>query len=216
MLVIGYYTIDSPYVEEAQRWANSLIRTGHSFNLMAIDDKGDWDQNTAEKPGIISFILSSSHTSVLYVDVDAVFHANCDDYFNHLAALEYDFACHWLEGKRLLSGTLWFNNTRPAKELLSHWINRNFTKQVKGDYSGGGQRNLWEVISEQKTSGLRMHKLPGRYCYAFRRPECYPPDEPRIIEHTLASRENRGDNKGKTDPIRRQRIKEIDCGIGTW
>ena len=208
MLIIGYYTKDSPYVSEAQRFAKSCLNVGMPLYLQPIDDSGDWNMNTAFKPVFILETLTRLDCPLLYIDVDAVIHENCDEYFAGLQS-EYDFACHWLEGKRLLSGTLWFNNTEAAHKLLSAWLALNAWKRTRAnDFTGGGQRNLWEVLHENKVPELRSCNLPGRYCYAFRRPECYG-DEPRIIEHLLASRENRGPSKHKIDPVRQGRIAEL-------
>ena len=208
MLIVAYYTKDTPYVGEAERFAKSCVAAGMRLYLEPYDDRGDWNLNTNIKPFFIQKCLRIFHEPVLYIDVDAVIHQNCNHYFDALQ-IDYDFACFWLEGKRLLSGTLYFNYTEQARKLLSIWLALNAWKQTKeNDFSGGGQRNLWQVISDGTVSDLRSRRLPGRYCYAFRRPECYD-DEPRIIEHLLASRENRDNSKGNTDPTRQKRITEL-------
>lgn len=208
MLIVAYYTKDLSYPAETQRFAKSCIAAGMRLYLKSYDDCGSWNLNTAIKPVFISECLYIFREPILYIDVDAVVHQNCDKYFDGLQP-DYDFACHWLEDKRLLSGTLYFNYTAPAKKLLDAWLALNRWKRYKiDDITGGGQRNLWEVIDNHRSPELRLCRMPGRYCYAFRRSECYG-DEPRIIEHLLASRENRGNSKGKTDPTRQKRIAEL-------
>ena len=207
MITIGYYTRGTPYEAEAERFAKSCIMCGQPFFLRSMIDSDSWHLNTALKPNFILHCLREFKQPILYVDVDAVFHENCVEHFTDLEK-DFDFAVHWLKGERLLSGTLWFNKTQNAYDLLSAWIELNQAKKAIGDCTGGGQRNLWEVIDQNIVRDLRMHNLPGRYCYAFRRPECYE-GEPKIIEHLLASRENRDASKGKIDPTRQARIAEL-------
>lgn len=210
--LIAFYTDSGTYDKEARRFELSLHRAGvpqDQFYIEKYLDHGNWNRNTAIKPQFIRDYQKAEPTkSLLYIDVDAVIHQNPLAYF---AGLEpsYDFACYFSPEGRLLSGTLWFNHTEAAAELLETWIQRNLDKAAAGDWTGGGQRNLWETLTSQPWPQLRMHRLPGRYCWAFRRPEWYG-QEPRIIEHLLASRENRDESAGKVDPVRRTRIQEIE------
>ncbi len=159
---------------------------------------------------------------MLWVDADAIVWENCDRYFESLCE-GADFGAHWFQGpaggydftrndNRLLSGTLWFNDTPAAKALLSAWVDLNSTLSANGIREGGGQKNLWYLTTCMKD--LRIARLPGRYCYVFDKPEAYPDGEPRIIEHTLASRENRGDSKGKVNANRQARLRQIDEALG--
>ncbi len=219
MIVFAYYTADGAYPEEADRLESSLRRVGMKHIVRPIPATGDWNKAVWQKPFQIRSCLTGWNEPVLYIDVDAVVHANCSSYF---AALEpdYDFACHWFQGpakgqdqtrndNRLLSGTLWFNTTDRARRLLDIWCQTNRNKLAQGDETGGGQRNLWETYHTQFALGLRSHNLPGRYCYVFDKPWAYPKDEPKIIEHLIASRENRGESAGIVNEDRQQRIREI-------
>lgn len=210
MLVIAYYTADMAYRAEVERLRASLNHVGMSSRILAIPRCGDWDDAVAYKPIFVRGMRNKHSGPLLYIDVDAVVHKNCERYFDNLIG---DFGVHWFEGKRLLSGTMWFGDTDNARRLLDVWCARNEEKRARGDRTGGGQRNLWEVINEGMVPGLNMIRLPGRYCYVFRKPEAYPEGEPRIIEHLLASRENRGVSLGNVDPVRRERIAELDGAI---
>lgn len=215
LTVIGYYT--PGYANDAQRLRRSLNRVGMNHELVAVEERGDWYANTAYKP---VFIRQMSHTAIgpmLYVDVDAVFHEDCTHWFDKLNG-RYDFGCHYfpsMDGwtydaniKRLLSGTLWIGDNDKARQLLDNWCAMNELFRGRGLTEGGGQKNLWYLTTCMK--GLRIKELPGRYCYVFDKPWAYPDDHP-VIEHTIASRDNRGPQSGgPLSDARHRRIAEID------
>ena len=152
---------------------------------------------------------------MLYVDVDAVVHENCTEYYEQIDA---DFAAHWFQGPAggyasrndnlMLSGTVWFADNQASRALLTTWYMLNSLWRDRGLVQGGGQKNLWFTVTCSK--GLRIHDLPGRYCYVFDKPFGYPEGEPKIIEHLIASRENRGPSIGTVNEPRRQRMAELD------
>jgi len=208
MLVIAYHTNDARYTEERNRFEKSLIKVGMPYQIEVIPPVDNWNDATAYKPIFLLGWRRRYRGALLYIDVDAVVHENCEQYFEQLQG---DIGMFWAEGKRMLSGTIWLGDTPSCELLLARWCLSNALKRACGDNTGGGQRNLWELISELEDLGMEMVKLPGRYCYAFRRPEWYE-GEPRIIEHLLASRENRDASRGTIDPLRRERIRELSNG----
>jgi len=216
--VVSFFT-GEPYRQEAARLERSLQAVQMPYYLREIPLRCEnWHRAVSLKPAYLHQCWHSLHTPLLYVDVDAVVHQNCEDYFN---GLDCDFAAHWFQGPSggynrnrndnwFLSGTMFFNTTPKANELLIAWLQVNKKKQTQGIWEGGGQANLAQVLLEKRVKDLRVHRLPGRYCYVFDKPWAYPEGEPRIIEHLIASRENKDSSKGKINSARRERIREID------
>jgi hypothetical protein len=114
-------------------------------------------------------------------------------------------------GWRLLSGTLFFGDTPGARRLCDAWVAKNDQLAAQGIREGGGQKNLWRVVTEMEGE-LKIQKIPGRYCYVGDKPWAYPPNEPMVIEHTIASRENRDGTR--VNAWRRQRIAELRSIVG--
>jgi len=224
MLTIAYHT-PGPYADEAARLRRSLDAVGMPHEIVEVPSAGDWNDNVALKAQVIRRARERHGGGLLYVDVDAFVHADCTPYFEALTHTA-DFAAHWFQGRgaggveqgndkeHMLSGTLWFNDTPAARELLDEWIANNQYCVQRGDKTGQGQRNLAWAVAAAQLSPVRVHRLPGRYCYVFRRPECYPAEERNnvVIEHTLASRENRDHSAGTVDLVRRARLAELDAG----
>jgi len=233
MKVVGFYTNGTTYEREAGLLMASLARVGMSYEIAAVDDRGSWDKNVAVKPQFLLSARERIRGPIVYIDVDAFVHEDCSEYFDGLGSQGYDFGAHWFAGPgkghnflencgcvsggkctrehRLLSGTLFFGDTDAAFNLLSLWVGYNREAASVGWQAGGGQRNLWAIVKSQGRH-LKQAYLPGRYCYVFDKAQGYPKGEPRIIEHTIASRDNRGPKpKGRRrKSTRRARIQELE------
>lgn len=81
-------------------------------------------------------------------------------------------------------------DTHGCYGLLEAWVALNGLLSERGIVEGGGQKNLWYLLTCMKD--LRVAQLPGRYCYVHDKPWAYPEGEPKIIEHLIASRQHRG------------------------
>jgi len=227
VLTVAYFSIGTPYEAEAELLRSSLDRVGMAHEIVGVADRGGWYANTAHKANFLRKRRIAHQGPLLYVDVDAFVHQNCERYFEDLQTRGYDFGAHWFrgpskghdrtkvqaEGHRMLSGTLFLGDTPGCQKLLDLWCNLNALFRRYGAVQGGGQKNLWYLTTCLKD--LRIAKLPGRYCYVFDKPWAYDPHEPRIIEHTIGSRQHRP-QAGEPDaictrenPKRCQRITEL-------
>lgn len=236
MLTIGFYSIGTPYEQEAKTLAASLDRVGMAHRITGFGDRGDWYGNTAAKAELIQEARHTLRGPLLYIDVDAFVHENCAGYFQKLAAEGYDFGAHYFAGPakgrrrrdicscvrrgygkcdkehRLLSGTLFLGDTEGAHRLVDAWVEKNAALRAQGIFDGGGQKNLWRTTVEIGHT-LRIAKIPGRYCIVGDKLWAYPRHEPIVIEHTIASRENR-DVRGRFNAWRRRRITELRQVVG--
>jgi len=220
MKVIAYYTNSGSYKKEKDLFRHSLRRIGMDHHIQEEKDGGDWYANTRIKPRFIQGMRAKFEGPLLYVDVDAFVHENCAAYFENLARLGADFGAHWFrgpakghdrskireEGWWMLSGTLFIGDTPGARRLVDTWCYLNDILFQQGVAEGGGQKNLWYLTTCMED--LSIAKIPGRYCYVFDKWWAYDPDEPVIIEHTIASRDHRSGVKRRTH-ARRGRIQEL-------
>lgn len=230
LTTIGFFSIGTPYEREAKTLAASLDRVGMKRLIVGFEDRGSWYENTAAKADLIREARHTLNGPLLYIDVDAFVHSNCAPYFEKLAAEGYDFGVHYFAGPakgknrndvcrcvrrgygkcdkehRLLSGTLFFGDTEGARRLCDAWVEKNAALRAEGITEGGGQKNLWRTTVEIGDT-LKIAKLPGRYCRVFDKDFAYPRKEPVVIEHTIASRENR--DTVRVNPGRRRRITEL-------
>jgi len=236
LTTIGFFSYGTPYEQEARLLAASLDRVKMKYVLRGFPDRGDWYANTAAKAELIREARYSMEGPLLYVDVDACVHANCAAYFEGLADAGVDFGVHWFAGPskgkkrkdvcacvrqrpcnrphRLLSGTLFLGDTAPARNLVDRWVDKNAELRRAGIIDAGGQKNLWRVVVEMEAEGsLLMEKIPGRYCIVGDKLFAYPPGERTIIEHTIASRENR-DVRGRFNGWRQRRMMELRQMVG--
>lgn len=233
MIVVAYYTLDTSYESEAAVLRSSLERVGMKHEIVGIPSMGDWYANTSYKAAFLLDQRTKKRGPILYLDVDAFVHENCEAYFDQLAVDGFDFGAHWFRGPpkghdsdkvcacihgepcdqlhRFLSGTLFFGDTHQAKRLLSAWIETNQLFRHHGLTQGGGQKNLWFILTCMEKVGLRVKRIPGCYCYVFDKPWAYKPSTKRVIEHTIASRENR-DGRRRND-VRQSRIAELRRGV---
>lgn len=232
LTVVGFFSAGTVYEEEATILTGSLDRVGMKYLVRGFPDRGSWDLNTAAKAEKIREIRHLSIGPILYIDVDAFVHENCTEYFEGLANEGCDFAVHWFadpagdkstickcvqggacnQEHRLLSGTIFLGDTDGARRLTKAWVEKNYFLQQQGIWQGGGQKNLWKTVVEMGDT-IKMARLPGRYCRVAYKPYAYPADEPVVIEHSIASRENRS-GRGLVRPERRKLVAEWKAGLG--
>lgn len=172
-LVIGFFTPE--YECEIEGFCASLEKQRMEYEVVPVRSLGSWRKNVGYKPRFITEQLIQRKRAVLFIDVDAFVEGPCDllrDIEN-----DYDFAgrftrqpkAHNRPGdtkpnknrtlKTVTTGTLWFNTTKPAMELLRAW-----TINEMGQYLLG-QLVLSETWHHEKPEGLRTLKLPDAYCW---------------------------------------------------
>lgn len=178
--VIAYHTPDEIYSAEAEKLIESLKALNLDYRLRRIKDQGSWGANTNFKPVFIHECLRFFNMPVLYVDVDAVFRK----YPDFIDSLNCDFACHIRDGFELLSGTLYFQPTERAFELINSWMRRV-----------DNEPRIWEQIHLH--NALRFYdlnhpgqeinfvELPATYCQIF---DIMRTAGDPVIEHFQASR----------------------------
>ena len=174
-IVISYYTKNTGYEKEIAGLINGLRRFNLEYDIEAIDNLGGWQKNTHYKARFIKAMLKKHRRPILFLDSDAIIH-RYPFLFNDLDA---DMACHFKQGSELLTGTIYFANSKKAMKLIDLWIGINNRRPRIWE-----QRNIQDVIGEWDG---KIEKLPPAYCKIFDTMNVEKP----VIEHYQASRMHR-------------------------
>lgn len=157
--VVGFYTVNTPYAQEAQKMVESARSVGLcSIRVFGVPPRANWYANCQIKLEVLLQCCQEMDQPFLYVDVDARFEAYPAMF--DLDWSSYDIGAHYFKDKELLSGTLWINPTEATKQLLQECI-----KRFKEAPKAWDQKMLQLVISEQ--SNLRVWKLPPEYTFIY-------------------------------------------------
>ena len=201
--IVAFHTDDPLYRKEAERFARSAAKLGLKIDLKVVPPKGDWVANCAMKPQIIADARQRLSGPLLYIDVDAVIHA---DPWPYLSQYDGDMAANILPDGELNSGSLYISDTQAARALLNTWVERQKENPREWD-----QKTLQQIIeNEEQTSQttFRFQRLPHNLCHIFDKdyPHTYGPI---LIEHLQASRANPSKWGGKAELKSRSRQKRL-------
>lgn len=203
--IIGFHTLDSLYVEEARRMKGSIDALGLPLALTAIEPR-DWLASVQCKPAFLLEERKRLRGPLLYIDVDAVVHA---DPWSYLRGYESDVALAGHKGEAIISGTVLINDTPGAVRFLEEWAAEQARSPKLWD-----QHCLEKVAKRHRhgEDGVVVDYLPPELCCVFNR-KFSPPIIP-LIEHLQASRErfhdSEDDQRKDNLSARRNRLAELD------
>lgn len=209
LLIVGY-AIGEPYHREARRLIASLNRLGLDHEIEFVGGPTiDWVDAVRQKPWrTLGWRLKYPTRPLLYVDVDAVFHA---DPRPLLRCAVGDLAVHVLEGN-VLSGTVFIPADTPdTYVLLATWAQQDFLNPDLSSPQRVLQRAYDLAASGAEVAKYTVGILPPELCWIFdRSEEVYGKHEP-VIEHLQASRDYRTPNTERTvlHEHRQARIREL-------
>jgi hypothetical protein len=188
-LYVGYFTIDTPYAQEADKLRQSLDRLHLPHELTGVPNLGSWQKNTQYKSRFIQQQLQQHDgRPLVYLDVDALV-LRRPVLFNDL---DCDLAFVRFNGEELLSGTVYFGNTPTCRKVVDRWVHNcqrfpdTFPPDLLGHYPNG--EAAWDQrlldLARIETPGVRCVELPQAYTYIEDLSRSrYPGVEP-IILHT--------------------------------
>lgn len=163
------------YAEEAKGLIETLEKFNCRYHIVALDDSGSWVKNCARKP---SFILDCRRqypgTPLVWLDADARVMSKPDLF----EQLDHDVGFHLRDDVELLSGTMFWNATPAAAQLLAKWA--DWCERYPGEWD---QRVLQKLLNGGPWAGKIAH-LPASYCSIFDQAMSPHP----VIEHRQASR----------------------------
>lgn len=178
--IVGFFTEGTRYEAEAKRLGASVEALGLPLHLEKIPATDDWLAAVRCKPGILRQLREKLRGPLLYVDVDAVVHA---DPWPYLRGYSADVAVAGHRDEQIISGTILINDTPGALKLIDTWI-----EAQQADPTAWDQHALQTAaLLPKDAAGYRVDFLPPEMCRVFDRR--YKPPIEAVIEHLQASRE---------------------------
>jgi len=162
-VIVSFYTKDTEYEKEARNLIESLDKLHLDYDIVPINNTGNWQKNVRYKPSLIKNMLQKyAPRPVLYVDCDAVFMSPpilFDDFDSDFAL----YKLHWADFGRphrddeLLGGTVYAANNERVFKILDLWIRECDVQPL----SVWDQKILYGII------GDGFYNLPPEYCTIF-------------------------------------------------
>lgn len=122
--VVSYYTKNTPYEDEVKHLIASCEKFGIPYEIEGIPNLGSWEKNCCYKPQFILEKMEKINGPLLWVDADGVFVR----WPKQLETLTADVGLCIIEELpdlhpcKMITGTIFFNNTKKGKELLIQWL----------------------------------------------------------------------------------------------
>lgn len=188
LIIVAYYTINTPYEDEAKKLIKSLNELNLNYDVIGVPNLGNWQANTRFKAKFMEDMLNKHQgKNLLYVDSDAIVHSK-PVLFENCAA---DIAVRWQDFRwrqnECLSGTIFMANNNKTRELCQRWQKINLSEGPAA--TTFEQWNLGSVIKEMESEGkLITENLPPEYTMIFDSMRAIYPDVIPVIEHFQASR----------------------------
>ena len=203
-VLVSYYTLDTSYEEEIKKLKKSIDGMEIDYCLFGKTVRGSWRANLDHKSAVILEALKMfPKKCIVFVDSDAIVNQypkkfdelSLDQKANHIAAAFHLYK-NSLSSGSLLSGTLWFNNSKNTHDLVRRWHEIGL-KNPKIRH----QHCLRLAIDEYHHSGklLFVHRLPDSYTYIH--DYVYKGKIDPVITHYQASRKLR-DEVGQSIMLR--------------
>jgi len=192
--IITFYTPE--YKQEAEQLGRTCASFGLNFKSYEKPSKGSWVVNCTMKADVILEALDEFQTGVVWVDADGRIRS-FPYLFNNLK--DFDFGCYWipnvwnkprntklkpwsLGNEALAGGTMYFNDTPIAKDLIRAWKEESQNNSDRWE-----QQSLQKVWENFNNNGLRTCNFPQSYCKVF---DCkwFESESEIVVEHMQASR----------------------------
>lgn len=166
------------YERHAAELIETLDRLDLAHAVWQLPDAGSWVRCCAMKPTFIRQCMEQfPGQPIVYLDADARVRQRPELFYSMTPGT--DFACHYLDGKELLSGTLYFGGTVASVELVEAWQARCRDMPDVWD-----QQHLQSVVHH---GTFNVAYLPETYCRIYDRQKRMP-REAIVIEHLQESR----------------------------
>ena len=188
LVIVAYYTVNTPYEAEANKLKSSLDKLGLAYDIVGVNNLGNWQANTRFKAHFMEDMLKKhSGKNLLYVDSDAIIHKVPILFENY----NYDIAVRWQDFRwrknECLSGTIFMANNPRTLELCKRWQKVNISEGPNAKTFE--QWNLGKVIVDMRAEGkIKDGNLPPEYTMIFDSMRAMYPNIDPVIEHFQASR----------------------------
>jgi hypothetical protein len=181
-IFVGYFT-PGAYEQQAIELVVSLTALGLEYDVVRVDDQGNWQRNTQLKPEVVlQFLQKYDGRRVVYIDVDAYVLHRPDMFWS----LDVDFAAHLWDANELLSGTLFFRAGKATRDLVRVWTDlcRQYPETLPDGRPAWDQRCLSMAMRKLTHEGrLTFRDLPHSYCWMVGLSQAQRPGTIPIICH---------------------------------
>ena len=162
-LIVSYYTEESPYEKEAADLIASCKKFDLECQIEAIPSKGSWSANCCFKPEFLLACLEKYNRPLVWTDIDSFFFQNPTlfDECKADVALRINDNVAVDSPSKILSNTMYINNTASSKKLLNFW-KKECEKLLKQDGPVFDQVALRRVILHYPTM-VEIKRLPSTY-----------------------------------------------------
>ena len=193
--VVAFYTIGTPYEGEAEVLKDSLESFEYSYLVCGIPNLGTWQKNTQFKGVFIQEMLKEHPGQpLLYLDVDAIMQKEpvvLDNLDADIAAVHHlskEQNGQIILGQELLSGTVFFGNTKACKDVVDQWvlINERYPEKLPNGKEAWDQRTLQMAIHQVKS--CRFVELPQGYTWISELTPKRSKNVEQFIVHTRGAR----------------------------
>ncbi len=183
VMFVSFYTQDNVYEKEVKHLIASCQKLGLSTDIVPIVSKGRWDENCSYKSHFLLKMLKKHQKPIVWIDADAIilqkpilFETLTCDIGVRILDLPFN------NPSKILSGTIYLNNTQNSHILLKLWGKEN-QELIKNKKSSWDQIALKNALL--KMDPFSLFPLPAEYCeiydHSFSKKES-------IILHYQASR----------------------------
>ena len=159
--VISFYTVNTPYEKEAEKFVLSCERCGVSHHVEGVRLDASWHENTLYKPFFIAEKLDQFNEPLLWVDVDARFKQKPFFSFSNAWDIAIYTCPYQPKGDWRYNRTSSFliHHSAQGRRLVNLWCERSKAPWIKH----GDQEAMVEVLQEH--SGFKLEPLPLGYVY---------------------------------------------------
>ncbi|MCB1085110.1 MAG: hypothetical protein KDK60_03305 [Chlamydiia bacterium] len=184
--VISYFTENTGYEEEVK----GLIASCKAHNLPTSIDPiphfGSWEKNCCFKPSYILKKLEELNRPLLWLDADAIAFKRPTLFETMKEDIGVRIVDHLPDDhpSKVISGTIFINNTTGARRLLHEWIEET-QKNLLKDPHHWDQVSLRNVIQKNQAT---IYPLDHRYYQVYTSIEDSVTLDESVIIHFQASR----------------------------
>lgn len=163
--VISFYTENTPYEKEVEGLIATCKKFDIPYSIDPLPNFGSWEKNCCFKPKYIQKKLSMLQKPVLWLDADAIIYQKPTlfETFDADIALHSNTELPDTHPSKVNSGTLFFNSTPKAHDLLAKW-DEETELLLETDSEPWDQVSLRNVLLK---SDVKIHNLDVRYCQIY-------------------------------------------------
>lgn len=166
-LFIGFYTKNTGYEEEARRLSFSLRKFGLEYELVGIEDSGDWITNDNYKLTLIENMMEKyPGRDLVYLDADAVvmkypeLFENIDQDIG-IVYLDWNSINSRYDRKDYLAGTIYIKSTPGGRTFVNVW------RKILNENPGWDDLQALNELLNREDNPFTVRYLPLGYCQIF-------------------------------------------------